>query len=370
MRAWLFQGSRQKAKHGAKCPWSVGWYDPEGKKRSKSIGAKSTAERFRRKVEGELAAGTYKAVARATWEEFVAEYESKVMVRMSPGTRESTMHALNHFVRIINPKRMAAIKTKTISDYVAARHVEPKRKGGPPVSPATVNKELRTIRAMLKKAVRRGYLAECPDFSTEFLREPGKLATYVPPEDFQAIYDAADSARWPDCGPFDPGDWWRGILVMAYMTGWRIGALMALRWADVDVEAATALSRASDNKGKRDQLVPLHPLVVEHLRPLVSFHAKVFPWNRSERAVFGEFGRLQRAAGVKPMGGKPQYGFHDLRRGFATLNAENLTADALQLMMQHRDYTTTQRYINMAKQTSGMAEKLFVPEVKRGTGVG
>jgi len=361
-RAWLFQDHRRKRLLGEeKCPWSVGWVDPAGKRRSKKIGTRSKAEDYRRKLEGELTAGIYQDLRRATWDQFLAEYESKVLVHMRPETRETTQYALNHFDRIIGPKRLASIKTATIDEYVSTRRTEANRKNGSSVSPATINRELRTIRAVLRKAVRWGYLARCPEF--EFLREPGKLVTYVHPEDFQAIYAACDSARWPDCGPFCPADWWRALLVFGYMTGWRIGAMLALRWQDVDLDGATAFSPAEDNKGKRDQLVPLHALVVDHLQRLVSFHALVFAWNHNQRAVLSEFHALQDTAGVKPIGGKAHYGFHDLRRAFATLNSETLTADALQLMMQHRAYATTQRYINLARQASTTADKLFVPKI-------
>jgi hypothetical protein len=43
MNAWLFQDHRQKQKLGDKCPWSVGWVDPDGKRKSKKIGSKSMA---------------------------------------------------------------------------------------------------------------------------------------------------------------------------------------------------------------------------------------------------------------------------------------------------------------------------------------
>ena len=60
MRAWKFQDARQKKKLGeSKCPWSVGWIDPDGTRRSKKIGSNSMAEKFRKKIEGQLAAGTY-----------------------------------------------------------------------------------------------------------------------------------------------------------------------------------------------------------------------------------------------------------------------------------------------------------------------
>ena len=227
------------------------------------------------------------------------------------------------------------------------------------VAPATINKELRMLRAVLNKAVRWGYLAKAPEI--EFLRAPEKLPVYVPPEHFAKLYRACDSVRWPGQQPYPAADWWRGLLVMAYMTGWRIGALLALRWEDVDLTGATAISRHGDNKGKRDQKVPLYPIVVEHLKKMAGFDPKVFPWPPSRRALWTEFKSLQIAAGVKPEGAKRNYGFHDLRRAFATMNAAALTPDALQRLMAHTDYQTTQRYINLAEQLNPKQLKLFVP---------
>ena len=143
-----------------------------------------------------------------------------------------------------------------------------------PVSPATVNKELRCLRAMLRKAYRWNYLSAIPDFV--FLKEPGKLATYVTPEHFAAIYQACDAAELPERQGYTAADWWRGLLMTAYMTGWRIGSLLALRWEDVEPGRGTALSRAADNKGRRDQFIPLHPVVIEHLTRLQSFSPAVF----------------------------------------------------------------------------------------------
>ncbi len=155
-----------------------------------------------------------------------------------------------------------------------------------------------------------------------------------------------------------------------YMTGWRVSSMLALRWSDVDLDVGTALSRAEDNKGKRDALVALHPAVVEHLRPLAAnFGHLVFPWNSHRRTLWAQFDRIQKAAGVKPVG-KASYGFHDLRRAFATLNADRMTADALQSLMQHSSYTTTQRYIAMARQLKPAVENLFVPNLDEKIGAG
>ncbi len=366
MKAWLFQDTRQKAKHGDKAPWSVGYYDPNGKKRSKSFRNKSLAEKYQRKVEGQLAAGTFEMPTKATWERFMAEYESTELVRMGGQAREAMQGALNHFERLIDPQRMSGINAQTFSRYTALRISEgnPRRKGADhkPLSPATINKELRHLRVAIRKAVKWGYLNREP--AIEFLGEPEKLPTYVSPEEFQSLYAACEAARWPEGHRYPAADWWRGLLVTAYMTGWRIGALLALRWEDTDLDAGTVLSRAADNKGKRDQVCHLHPLAVEHMRELIDFSPLVFPWVRNRRRVFEEFERLQRLASLTAKG-KHHYSFHDLRRGFATMNADRMTADALQGLMQHRSYETTKRYVAMARQLKPAVANLYTPELPR-----
>jgi integrase len=97
----------------------------------------------------------------------------------------------------------------------------------------------------------------------------------------------------------------------------------------------------------------------------------LFPWPHHERTLWVEFGRIQRVAGIHlPCYERHEhtpschvYGFHDIRRAFATMNAETLTADALQALIRHKSYVTTKRYINMAKQINRAVENLHVPEV-------
>jgi integrase len=370
MKAWLFQDTRQKQKLGDKCPWSVGWFDPDGKKRSKRIGSRSMAEKYSRKIEGELAAGTYQGDVRKTWKSFREEWEQKIGETMLPQTRDCTVYALAHFERIIKPQRLAAVKSQTIDEYIATRKQEAARRGvkrsndqegGKRVSPATVNRELRSLRAFLRVAVDWGYLPKPPKF--RMVKEPKKLVRYVTGEHFAKMYAACDVATRPDNQNYAPADWWRALLTFAYMTGWRISEILALRWNDVSLDKATAITRAEDNKGKRDEQIPLHPIVVEHLRKITDFGPLVFFWNQSTRQLWPAFQKIQAKAAVSP-----PYGFHDLRRAFATCNADRLTADALQTLMRHKDYGTTKRYINMARQIDQAVDKLYVPEFLRSGG--
>jgi integrase len=365
MNAWVFQDPKHVKKVGeAAASWYVGWFTLEGKKRCKSCGpgarGHDLAEKERKKIEAQLITGTYEDKRRETWKEFCAVYRAKVLEGMRVRNREPTDHAIRQFERVIGPGKMFAIKTATIDEYVARRRKERGVKKGSTISVATINKELRHLRAVLRKAARWGYLPKAPDF--DFLKEAKKLPVYVPPEDFAKLYAACDSARLPRDLPFPAADWWRALLVTAYMTGWRISALLALLRDDLNLDAGEAITRAEDNKGKRDQKVALHPIVVDHLRRLPCSDPCVLPWNYGRKALFVEFGRIQRAAQVKPAL-KDRYGFHDLRRAFATMNAERLTPDQLQLLMQHKDYKTTQRYIDMARQVNPAVQNLFVPDL-------
>jgi len=373
-KAWVYQDDKQVKQHGAdNVSWYVGWYDPDGKRRCQSCGpgklGRKTAAKLRRKIAAELLEGTYaRSNEKKTWKEFRDEYERKILEGLAPNTRRQIMNALDHFERLVGPKFMKSIRTTAIDAYRAQRRTEAGKKPESVVSRATVNKELRHLRAALRKARKWGYLVAAPDF--EFEKEPKKLPLFITPEHFAAAYKACDHAKLPADQPYSAADWWRGLLVMAYMTGWRIGELLALSREDLDLVAGEAITRADDNKGKRDEKIKLHPVVVAHLSKLKGFTPKVFPWYRSEGLLMTEFARIQDAAGIHlPCSGKHQhtrfchlYGFHDLRRAFATMNAARLTPDALQALMRHRSYQTTQRYSNMTRQLDAAVDALHVPE--------
>ena len=202
---------------------------------------------------------------------------------MLSSTRRVTLDALDHFERLAKPKFVGVIKTATIDAYVAKRRTERGLKAGSKGSPATINKGLRHLKAVLRVAHDWKYLQEVPKI--RMLKEPSKLPRYVVPEHFAVIYKVCDMARLPADLPYSPCDWWRALLAFIYMTGWRISEPLALGRDDLDLEAARAITRHGDNKGKRDEVIPLHPVVIEHLRKITCFDRVVFPWYHNHEAL-------------------------------------------------------------------------------------
>jgi integrase len=383
-RAWVNQKKSQVDKHGAdNASWYVNWKDPDGRQKCRSCGAgtrgKRDAERLADTIHSQLVTGTYETKTRRDWEQFRADFESKILAGSPRRSREVARQSLDTFTRIVKPNRIDTIGAEEIDTFISKRKGEPGRNGNL-ISPATINRELRYIRAMLRVANDWGDLKQVP--RVRFLKQAEKLPTFVPPEHFAAIYEACEHAQKPHGIPnVQPADWWRALLAVAYTTGWRIGQIMAMKWANIDLEKATALSLAADNKGRRDVLLPLRPEVVEHLRKLQgSFGTHVFAWDHNLRDLWSELYRIQEAARIVEPGadGKPEkkpmpkagkrgnwYGFHDLRRGFATQNAEGMDLFELQALMQHRSLETTKLYVNMANRLNRAVEGLYVPEVLR-----
>lgn len=109
------------------------------------------------------------------------------------------------------------------------------------------------------------------------------------------------------------------------------------------------------------------------MRKIVDYSPLVFFWPHHKRTLYVDFAAIQDAARIHlPCAAQHEhvdschrYGFHDLRRAFATANAPKLTADALQSLMRHKSYQTTQGYINMARQLDEAVKVLQVPDFLR-----
>ena len=356
MRAWLFQDSQQLKKLGEKkCPWSVGWYF-EGKKCSRKIGSKSMAEKFRKKTEGELAAGLFKPPVRKNWEAFREEYKEKIEPGLAPGTVELVETTMDHFEQIVKPNKMTAIRTEVIDGYMTKRRTERGKKPKSKVSPATINRELRHLKSILNIAHDWGYLPTVPKFRKA--KEADEIGQVVTPEHFQLIYGACHAAEKPSGLQCEPEEWWQALLVFALTTGWRISEILAFRREDLDLKTGAIVTRAADNKGGRDDIDHLTPVALEHVKRIVGFGPLVFTWPHDRRTLDVEFHRIQKAAVDEdknrlvylpcPDAGKQEctdachcYGFHALRRAYATLNADSMPAPVLQKKIRHISFTTT-----------------------------
>ena len=293
----------------------------------------------------------------------ITEYKGKKLPTLSVTYRDAILGCLKHFTRIVKPKYVSKISARTIDGYIAERRQEtterigkkigprdgkayegnPKRTSNRAkkaaahnlVTPATINRELRHIKVVLGVAKDWGYLARVPKI--KMLKTLKKRPRWVTVEDFAKIYVTCKTATRPESpdGEYSAEEWWQALLSFLYLTGWRISETLEPAWDQVSLDGATATTLAETNKAGRDEELPLHPAVVDHLRTIISFGNpgnRVFWWPHHDRILWSDFAKIQKAAGIhlectKRHEHKPschRYGFHDFRRAFATLNAKKL----------------------------------------------
>jgi hypothetical protein len=194
---WTFQDKKEVAKKGKA---GASWYDVQGKRHSESCGpgsrGKNNAEKRKRRIQSELDMGVHQPTNKIAWKDFRQEYEEQVLSRLAASSQRAVKAALAHFERLMSPRKLQTITTKTIDEFVALRLKDRGKNPKSPISPATVNKDLRHLKVALRKAHEWGYLHVVPRL--KMVREPQKLPRFVIAEHFELIYrDGCEQAIRP-----------------------------------------------------------------------------------------------------------------------------------------------------------------------------
>src|SRR5262245_15308518 len=156
---------------------------------------------------------------------------------------------------------------------------------------------------VFKLGVRKRKLPASPHIET--LDESGNVREgFLEPPEFEAV-----CALLPD--------YLQDATRFAYLTGWRVGAIRALEWRDVDLRARTLLLRAAHAKNKRAKLLPLTAALLDLIERRVAARDLacpfVFPGAAGGR--LGDFRKAWKRACATA--GERGVVFHDLRRSGA-----------------------------------------------------
>lgn len=215
-------------------------------------------------------------------------------------------------------------------------------------SNATLNKYISAIGSVFSWAIEerltpRGWAHPCR--GVRLLPEAEGRVRFLDDNERSRLFDACRESRYPRL---------YALVLMAMLTGARRGELMALTWADIDLNNAVAKLGRTKN-GDRRTLVLL-PQVVEALTPLQS--------TDTNRYVFGSTQSKQRApasidtawAHALARAKIEDFRFHDLRHCCASYLAQagvplNVIADVL----GHRRMDMTRRYAHLTTQTKATA---------------
>jgi integrase len=126
-----------------------------------------------------------------------------------------------------------------------------------PVRPATVNRELDTLKSLLAKAVEWGKLIESPARDVKRLKVDNRRTRILSDDEQTAVLAACPRKL-------------RAIVTLALITGARIGELLALRWEDCQDGYVTFL----ETKNGKVRRIPISPAI----EAVLAAQARVHPW--------------------------------------------------------------------------------------------
>jgi integrase len=308
---------RREGKRGT--AYRLRWIDPRtGRWASEAAGRDQAYARLRRdQIKIELRdglSGKCKAVGITD----LADRLDSLMAGRSAYTISKTQDSLRLLDTLTGAKVIAAVDRGSIMDFRA------KRLAGDS-APATVNKDLRQIRAALSYAVDAGLLRANPLLRWRglMLREPEKQVRVIEEKEFAALLKACDNPAL------------KALLEVGYRQGLRRKEMVNLRWAAIDLERrilhVVNVAEAGElTKSRRNRSLPMHPAVHAALSALAATVTKrieggavvpaslyVFTWPNGQPFkadwITHWFEALVKNAKVA------HCTTHDLRRSFSTL---------------------------------------------------
>ncbi len=204
------------------------------------------------------------------------------------------------------------------------------------VAPATVNRDLTSLKGMLTKAVAWKLLDRSPAADVRYLPVNNARLRYLQPDRVHHLVRAAEN---------DVAPWLAPGILLAVHTGLRQGELLGLRWRDVDLELGLIAVEAAKNNEKRR--IPMNATVRGVLEALPRYgeHVLSNPWGSplSRTTVYAAFGRTCVAVGIS------DFHWHDLRHTFAShLVMAGVDIRTVQELLGHKTLEMTMRYSHLA----------------------
>ena len=238
---------------------------------------------------------------------------------------------LNRFLRYFGDIAISKIKNYDIERYKMER-VRASRKNASQkvVRPASVNRELATLRTMLNKAVAWKDLRASPFTGIKLFRvDNGRVRFLSSPEMTRLI----DSAK----------GYIRDAIILALNTGMRRGELLRLQWTDIDLE--NGIIHVNETKSGYSRKLPINSNVLELLKGQTFRTGYVIHEGEGLRIfdIKKAFASALKRAGIT------EFHFHDLRHTFAShLVMAGVDLMTVRELLGHKTIEMTLRYSHLS----------------------
>jgi integrase len=238
------------------------------------------------------------------------------------------------------------------------------------IAPATVNRDLDRIRAVLSKAVEWGRLETHPLAAVKRVKgadngrvrfltaaEERRLRDALAKREADARLHRVSGNAWAEARGHAPRPMWPAkgytdhlapLVLLALNTGMRRGELFGLRWDDVDTCNKVLTVRAATAKGQRTRHIQLNAealAVLKRWKDQGTGDGLVFPGRGGAPLT-----NINKAWAALCTSAKlDNFRFHDCRHHFASkLAMAGIDLYTIKELLGHADFAMTQRYAHLA----------------------
>lgn len=208
----------------------------------------------------------------------------------------------------------------------------------------TVNRKMSTLKSYFKYLLRNGEIESNPAMNLNSLKKPTRTPQFVEQKELKRLFD-----NLPDPHDFISA---RGLLIfdLFYATGMRRAELINLKHKDFD---SMSKSVKVLGKGKKERIIPLHPLVFSKINNYINYRNELFGTTSFETLLVNRKGNKMATKSVYNVirnfldscWSAEKKSPHVLRHSFAThLLNKGADLNAIKELLGHSSLAATQVY--------------------------
>jgi len=317
------------------------------RQRSRTFKRKTDAAAWAAKAESDMGHGVYvptTADRRRTLAELIDKFTTEYLpVKPNAKDKAKVSAMLQWWKDRAGFVTLDKLTPQTIAGYRAELSAQQSKRGGGPLSGATVNRYLAALSAVCKWAWKElGWLPSNPLLAISKRSESAGVVRFLSDDERKALLIAARASD-------DPNIYCAVMLALA--TGARRGNIFDLRWEDVDLDRLTL--HFPDTKNGTPRRVPIVGAAVAVLRAQFDRDPTQTGWVFKGRSDDAPANLDKPWAKVRTAAGLTDFRFHDLRHttaSYLTMNGASLAEVAEAL--GHRTLVMARRYSHMTGEHS------------------
>jgi integrase len=313
-KVWIYKRNNIKG-------WWVGWYE-DGKRKSKALPSKELANHYKQIKYSQLNSDVFTGIVTVDWQEMIDEYrEAKKVQGVTEGTLYEHSLSLRNFERIVGKCNSKQITQNIIDKFILERTNEVKR--------ATLNKDIRNIKTFVYWCREQRYLNG--NLKLKELKLEDRPVRSLNDTQIKNLLVTAKSY---------PAMKMRILLALA--TGLRNGDINSLKIFDIDFEKNCICTK--NKKSKKS--MPSRPVSAVIIAELSKY---VHDLDVGQEKLFCTKFNYRQWRKICKKAGLPDLKFHDMRKTFASLLAQNGVSTAVtQRLLEHSSPNLTNKiYTNV-----------------------